>query len=60
MRGITIEELNSEEEKPEIEVSIGIANWISTYKESSDLVEAVDKALYKAKNTEGQRIWKAF
>ncbi len=47
---------NSTEEKPEIEVSIGIANWISTYKEPSDLVEAVDKALYKAKNTPGQRI----
>lgn len=47
---------SSTDEKPEVEVCIGIAEWTSTYKESSDLIEAVDKALYKAKNTRGQRI----
>ena len=47
---------NSTDEKPAVEVCIGIAEWIPSYKESSDLMEAVDKALYKAKNSKGQRI----
>jgi diguanylate cyclase (GGDEF)-like protein len=47
---------NSTDEKPEIEVCIGIAEWTSTFKGYSDLIEAVDKALYKAKNTKGRRI----
>jgi PleD family two-component response regulator len=35
---------------------MGVVEWIPSYNSPSDLIDAVDKALYKAKHTKGERI----
>lgn len=47
---------DSTDEKPEVEISMGIVEWIPSYNSPSDLIDAVDKVLYKAKHTKGKRI----
>ncbi len=41
-----------------LSASAGVAQWEPAYDSASDFLEAVDRALYEAKGTDEQRVWR--